>query len=191
MGYDTDYKGCILFEPATPEIVKFIYEIVERTDLHEDPDYPHDWHLDHMFSSLDLELDDNEDGLWWQSGERSYDLDDQINVLVHMVRKKFPDFRISGGSMEMLEECEDPKFIIPRLDGTVMRVEAEVVPKMGPPALEFLETLWGAYGAVKEEELQTDEKKVFRRNFRDAIDAMSDQMHGKRCDNCAPYIDID
>jgi len=112
MGYNTDFTGKL----HLPEGVK--QEVIEEVRKHlyvesENGD------VELMFEHYD------EIVLIWDESEKTYNLDEQINGLIQGVRKKFPDFTLTG---ELHAQGEDPddRWILRMVDGKAVVVGLSV-----------------------------------------------------------------
>lgn len=102
MGYSTEFKGELRFtkELTAKQLAKI------KTFLGEDCREHPEWGNVGL-SYIDLELTDDFDGLKWNGSEKTYDLVEKVNLLIDNVKKKYPDFGLSGNLVAQGEDLED------------------------------------------------------------------------------------
>lgn len=102
MGYSTDFKGELRFvnEPTASQLVALKNMCGE--DCREHPE----WGTDGLYY-IDLELTDDFTGLRWNGAEKTYDLDKLVNVVIIEMRKRWPDFALTGALAAQGEEVTD------------------------------------------------------------------------------------
>jgi hypothetical protein len=102
MGYSTEFKGELKFtrELTGGELAKV------RSMLGEDcRDYP-EWDATHL-SYIDLELNNDFSGLKWNGSEKTYQLEEKVNVVIKQMKKTIPDFGLTGYLVAQGEAFDD------------------------------------------------------------------------------------
>jgi hypothetical protein len=56
---------------------------------------------------IDLELLDDFSGVKWNGAEKTYDLEEKVNVIIDEMRKEFPNFGLQGEMIAQGEDIED------------------------------------------------------------------------------------
>lgn len=108
MGYSTKFTGILLFtNPLTIPQLKRLENILD-TDL-RDLDEETKLRLNILtdLSYVDLRIDKDYTGLEWDGAEKTYDLDEIVNVLLRYMQEIFPDFGLKGKLFAQGEDIED------------------------------------------------------------------------------------
>lgn len=102
MGYSTKFSGELKFtvEPTASQLAALKSMCGE--DCREHPE----WNATGIYY-IDLELTDDFSGLRWNGAEKTYYLDKLVNVVICEMRKKWPDFGLSGALEAQGEDVED------------------------------------------------------------------------------------
>ena len=128
MGYSTDFDGVLNFtkDPTTEAIMKIGNMFGE--DCRDHPE----WDVkDPSYTSLDLEFtygpnSDGPEGIVWNGMEKTYGLEDAINLIIVEARKLDPDFALTGELYASGEEDDDRWKIVIDDDGMAKRVKGSV-----------------------------------------------------------------
>jgi len=99
MGYNTDFKGELLF---TKELDSTEMLEIEKF-LDEDCRYHPEWNPGDLIW-IDLCFNRDLTGIEWNGGEKTYDLTEKVNLIISNMQQKFPDFGLTG---ELLAQGED------------------------------------------------------------------------------------
>lgn len=103
MGYNTIFKGELKFtsEPTAKQLSKLNSMFGE--DCREHPE----WGRKDL-SYIDLLITDDFTGIRWDDGtEKTYNLEQIVNVVLFQMRKEYPDFGLSGFLSAQGEDAED------------------------------------------------------------------------------------
>jgi hypothetical protein len=121
MGYTTNFKGVLLFtkELNGKELKKVKSFLGEDCRQHEE------WGRTDL-SYIDLELTDDFSGLQWDGSEKTYDLQDKVNVIIDEMRKEFPDFGLEGHLVAQGEDVEDRWTLSIEANGRAVKRPVEV-----------------------------------------------------------------
>lgn len=119
MGYSTEFRGELKFDKELSgsqiaELDKYLGEDVR--DLKDIDEYEGD----DDFTFIDLELTKDYSGIQWNNSEKSYDMEGQINFITFIIRRKYPDFKLTGKMLAQGEEIED-RYEIVMKDGVAVR----------------------------------------------------------------------
>jgi len=108
MGYETKFTGEMLFTSnATSEVLAKLSSI-----LGEDVREHLDWEDVHDLIFIDLMLNDKYTGIEWVAGtEKCYDMVGQLNLIIDLMNKDFPEFGLSGEMLAQGEEVADRYYI--------------------------------------------------------------------------------
>lgn len=102
MGYSTSFKGELRFtsEPTVSQLVTLKAMCGENCREHPE------WNTTNL-GYIDLELTDDFSGLRWNEADKTYDLELIVNVVLGEMRKKWPDFGLTGTLTAQGEDLED------------------------------------------------------------------------------------
>lgn len=123
MGYTTTFKGELKFtkELTATQLAKL------KTYLGEDCRNHAEWGRTDL-SYIDLELLNDFSGLCWDGSEKTYDLEDKINLIIDQMRIEYPDFGLQGKLLAAGEEAEDRWWLIVE-NGVAIRKDIELTGK--------------------------------------------------------------
>jgi hypothetical protein len=121
MGYSTEFKGSLRF---TTELAASQLAAVKAMLGEDCRDHP-EWNASDLYY-IDLELLDDFSGLKWNGAEKTYDLDKLVNVVIRVMREKWPDFGLSGTLAAQGERVEDRWALTIGEDGFAHRHEIAV-----------------------------------------------------------------
>lgn len=103
MGYNTSFRGVLRFknDPTTKQLAKL------HTFFGEDCRSHPEWNAGQYASYIDLRLTKDLDGIEWNGAEKTYGLTDSVNVIVHGMRKEWPDFALDGTLIAQGDDFDD------------------------------------------------------------------------------------
>ena len=103
MGYSTEFKGELKFtgEPTVKQLAKL------KTILGQDARDHKGWMANKYCSYIDLELLEDFSGIKWNGAEKTYEMDECVNIVLREMRKDFPDFGLTGTLLAQGEEIDD------------------------------------------------------------------------------------
>lgn len=102
MGYNTDFTGELKFiNPLTEDQFEYI-----NTMFGEDCRDHHEWNATGLYY-VNLELSNDNSGIVWNGSEKTSDLEQIVTVVVKEMRKKWPDFGLSGHMIAQGERSKD------------------------------------------------------------------------------------
>ena len=102
MGYSTDFSGELRFvhEATVPQLALL------NTILGEDcRDHP-EWKAGGLYR-VDLELTEDFTGIRWNGAEKTYGMVDIVNLILRLMKEKWPDFGFYGHMVAQGEDIED------------------------------------------------------------------------------------
>lgn len=102
MGYTTQFEGKLRF--AVPPSVEQLAAL--NALLGEDAREHPEWEADRL-SYIDLDLTNDFSGLKWSGAEKSCDMDKQVNVVITQMRKRWPEFGLTGALAAQGEDVTD------------------------------------------------------------------------------------
>jgi hypothetical protein len=103
MGYHTDFKGTLKFtHPLLVEQKTYLETILGEWCL-EHPE----WNVPHLRYGVDLKLLDDESGLQWNGGEKTYHLDQIVMLVIRLMQQKYSEFGLTGKLLAQGEDIED------------------------------------------------------------------------------------
>ena len=121
MGYSTTFKGDLKF---TKELTASQLAHL-KTFMGEDcRDHP-EWDAKDLYY-IDLELNDDFTGIRWNGAEKTYAMTDLVNVIIIEMRKKWPDFGLTGTFSAQGEDAED-RWTLSIKDGAAMKTKVPIV----------------------------------------------------------------
>lgn len=119
MSYYLEYEGAFLFNmELKASDLSFINSFLKE-DIRNHPEWGAESHFlldkdsaysllssgpNYKFKYFNLKFTDNFDGLEWDGTENAYALESQINFIIEQMRKKYPNFGVTG---EMHYHCDD------------------------------------------------------------------------------------
>lgn len=107
MGYTTKFSGELKFaNHITPEQRLRLDDILGK-DARDHPE----WHAGNL-TYIDLQLTIDHHGLEHNHSEKSYDLHEQINLVIDLMKKDFPEFELTGKLLAQGEEAGDVWYIV-------------------------------------------------------------------------------
>lgn len=102
MGYSTDFLGTLTF---TKELTAGQLATIKAMCGEDCRDHP-EWEAEDLYY-MDIELTDDFTGLKWNGAEKTYGLEEIVNVVIKEMRKVWPDFGLSGSLSAQGEDVED------------------------------------------------------------------------------------
>lgn len=117
MGYSTNFNGQLGFahEPSVKQIAALNAMFGE--DCRDHPE----WNADGLYY-IDLELTEDFSAVRWNGAEKTYDLDQLVNVVTEQIRKTWPEFSFTGSLLAQGEETSDRWRLIIGSDGLASKV---------------------------------------------------------------------
>ena len=130
MGYTTQFDGELRFiKPLTDE-QRIALENIFDEDVRDHED---DWGVDTRetyMSYVDLEFNDDNTGMRWNGAEKTYEMDSLINLVLRLMREKWPDFGVEGKMLAQGESVGDIWTItVDQKTGNVVRTDLELTGK--------------------------------------------------------------
>lgn len=106
MGYRTDFTGTLYFTTEfTREQEGYLNSILSQ-DCRKHPE----WNTFDL-TWVDLEIDydklSNPVGIKWDDSEKTYDIVEKVNLILELMRKKWPDFNLEGEMIAQGQACDD------------------------------------------------------------------------------------
>jgi|CXWK01.1.fsa_nt_gi hypothetical protein len=125
MGYTTEFRGELRFakEPTASQLAAVKAMCGEDCRDHPEWDAPGLYYID-------LELTDDFTGIKWNGAEKTYDLDKLVNVVLVEMRKKWPNFGLTGTLAAQGEDVEDRWALTIGEDGLAHKTKLAVTGKI-------------------------------------------------------------
>ena len=123
MGYDTKYQGTLYFkeELLSSELARL------NSMLGEDcRDHP-EWGVNGHLTYIDLELNDDFNGIQWNGSEKTYDLDEKINLVINFMKTINSRFGLTGKLLCQGEDVDDRFEIVAQENGYVKHIKLDDV----------------------------------------------------------------
>lgn len=125
MGYHTEFKGELKFTrdlkaSELAEVSKFLGE-----DCRDHPE----WKGTEDLTYIDLELTPDYSGLQWNDGEKTYNMDKLVNVIIRNMRELGVIFGLTGRLVAQGEECDDRWELIIGDHGLAQKKEVAIIGK--------------------------------------------------------------
>lgn len=126
MGYKTDYKGTIYIESKLNDEQKEKLSSFFGEDCHDHPEW---WPELEGLSWIDLEWEYGKEGVSfsWDGSEKTYDLLEKINGITKLMRKEWPEFKLSGMLEGQGEDWGDLFAIVIDDDGIAHEKRGEII----------------------------------------------------------------
>jgi len=130
MGYTTQFDGELLFTKPLTNEQRIALENIFDEDVRDHED---DWGVDTRetyMSYVDLEFNDDNTGMRWNGAEKTYEMDSLINLILRLMREKWPDFGVEGKMLAQGESIGDIWTItVDQKTGNVVRTNLELTGK--------------------------------------------------------------
>lgn len=106
MGYSTQFVGVLKFahEVTVPQLAAL--KDILGEDVRDHPEWPKAPERAYL-NYIDLQLTDDFSGLEWNDAEKTYGLEEAVNVVTALMRQKWPEFRLTGHLNAQGESFED------------------------------------------------------------------------------------
>lgn len=125
MGYNTTFQGSLDFcQEVTGKQLAALDKLCGQ-DVRDHPEWREDLGAN-SFNFIDLEVDAGYQGLCWNGGEKTYHLEQQVNFILRMMRKTWPDFGLKGELLCQGEDIDDRWKLVINEEGWAERVEVEI-----------------------------------------------------------------
>ena len=102
MGYTTEFKGVLQFTTELKASQLAFLTSILKEDCREHPE----WDAKGL-SYIDLQLTADFSGIEWDGAEKSYDMDHIVNVVIRLMRDKWPAFGLKGKFIAQGEDIDD------------------------------------------------------------------------------------
>lgn len=122
MGYSTDFTGELKF---TRELIASQLAAIKKM-LGEDCREHPEWGAKDLYY-VDLELTDDFSGLKWSGAEKTYHMERIVQLVIDEMRKKWPDFGLSGQLNAQGEDVEDRWTLAIKADGNATKIKVPLV----------------------------------------------------------------
>lgn len=125
MGYSTNFTGELKFtaEATAPQLAAL--KAMMGEDCREHPE----WNAPDLHY-IDLELTDDFTGIKWNGAEKTYDLEKLVNVVIRVMREKWPQFGLTGSLGAQGEDAEDRWALQIGEDGLARKVKLAMTGKI-------------------------------------------------------------
>ena len=125
MGYSTNFTGELKFtaEATAPQLAAL--KAMMGEDCREHPE----WNAPGLYY-IDLELTDDFTGIKWNGAEKTYDLEKMVNVVLRVMREKWPQFGLTGTLGAQGEDVEDRWALQMGEDGLAHKVKVAMTGKI-------------------------------------------------------------
>jgi len=112
MGYTTKFEGTLTFttEATASQLAALNAMMGEDCRDHKE------WNAPDL-TYIDLELAPDFSGLTWSGAEKTYDLEKLVNVVIRVMRERWPEFGLTGSMMAQGEDCDDRWMLVIGEDG--------------------------------------------------------------------------
>lgn len=122
MGYSTNFTGELRFTSEQTESQLAALETMFGEDLRDHLE----WDAEPGLYCVDLELNDDFTGIKWNGAEKTHRLEKIVNVVLCEMRKKWPNFGLTGTMMAQGERIEDRWALTIGEDGLAHKVKLVV-----------------------------------------------------------------
>jgi hypothetical protein len=125
MGYSTKFTGELKFttEASAPQLAAL--KAIMGEDCREHPE----WNAPNLYY-IDLELNDDFTGIKWDGAEKTYKLENLVNVLLRVMREKWPQFGLTSALSAQGEDMEDRWELQMGEDGLAHKMEVAMTGKI-------------------------------------------------------------
>lgn len=132
MGYNTDFYGELAFvTPPTPEQIEALDAFLGDggADIREHPEWEPEKYKGTEQFARDLayfNLERTETGLQWDGEEKSYNMVENVNLILGNMRKRWPEFGLTGSMEAHGEEYGDVWLVEIQGDGWAHEVPCRI-----------------------------------------------------------------
>jgi hypothetical protein len=105
MGYTTNFVGELKFATELTAAQLAALNAMLGEDVRDHKEWAHDPKA--YVGYIDLELLKDFTGLQWTGAEKTYGLEEAVNIITREMRKQWPDFRLTGHMNAQGEDFED------------------------------------------------------------------------------------
>lgn len=103
MGYNTDFSGELQFKnELTASQIAWLEQFMSA-DCREHPE----WENPDNINYIELEITEDYTGLRWTGTEKTYNMCEAVNLITREMRKKWPDFELTGEMEAQGEDMDD------------------------------------------------------------------------------------
>ena len=130
MGHNTSFEGVLKFESeATSSQLAHLNTFLgkDRREIGFEKDADVYTSTEEYWYGIDLKLTEEFDGIKWNGMEKTYNLDYIINFILKQMRKKWPEFNLTG-DLYAKSDYND-RFLIKMVDGKAVREDLVLVAK--------------------------------------------------------------
>ncbi len=104
MGYNTNFKGELKFtEELKAKQLAYIHSILGE----DSRDHPEWLPANEGLLYMDLELTPDFSGIQWSGAEKTYNMSKMIELVIALMKKKWPEFGLKGTLLAQGEDIED------------------------------------------------------------------------------------
>jgi hypothetical protein len=121
MGYTTKFDGVLNFKSEVTVTQLAFIKAMCGEDCREHPE----WGRKDL-SYIDLQITEDYSGLEWSGAEKTYDMCDLVNVVTAQVRKKWPEFSLTGRLLAQGEDIDDRWMLVIGEDGLATKQEVKL-----------------------------------------------------------------
>ena len=125
MGYSTNFTGELKFTTEATARQLAALKAMMGEDCREHPE----WGAPGLYY-IDLELTDDFTGIKWNGAEKTYDLEKLVNVVVRVMREKWPQFGLAGSLGAQGEDVADRWALQMGADGLAHKVKVAMTGKI-------------------------------------------------------------
>lgn len=125
MGYSTNFTGELKFtaDATAPQLAAL--KAMMGEDCRDHPE----WKAPGLYY-VDLELTDDFTGIKWNGAEKTYGLEDIVNLVLRVMREKWPAFGLVGALCAQGEDVEDRWALTMGEDGLAHKVKVALTGKI-------------------------------------------------------------
>ena len=103
MGYNTDFSGVLKIACSLTDSDLAVLRSMLGADVREHPE----WRDRKGLTYINLELTPGNIGLQWDGSEKTYMMEEAVNLIIREMREKRPDFGLWGELLAQGEEVGD------------------------------------------------------------------------------------
>lgn len=103
MGYNTEFTGILKITCNLTDSDLLVLRSMLGADVREHPE----WRDKKGLTYINLELTPSNIGLKWDGSEKTYGMEDAVNLIIREMREKRPDFGLWGEMLAQGEEIGD------------------------------------------------------------------------------------
>lgn len=120
MGYNTQFTGELKFKKPLNSVQLGALSKILGEDCRDHPEWG-----EQGLSYIDLEITRDFSGIKWDGSEKTYDLEEKVNLVIKLMQEDYPDFELEGALLAQGEDIVDIWKLVINEEG---KAEKKIIP---------------------------------------------------------------